>query len=89
MKSPSHPGELVKENIDELGLSVAVAARGLGVTRQQLHNVVAGKSAVSPEMAIRLEKAFGGSADFWLRMQAAFDLARLRGRDIAVARFVA
>ena len=89
MKSPSHPGELVKENIDELGLSVAVAARGLGVTRQQLHNVVAGKSAVSPEMAIRLEKAFGGSADFWLRMQAAFDLARLRGRDIAVERFVA
>ena len=65
MKSPSHPGELVKENIDELGLSVAMAARGLGVTRQQLHNVVAGKSAVSPEMAIRLEKAFGGSADFW------------------------
>ena len=89
MKSPSHPGELVKENIDELGLSVAVAARGLGVTRQQLHNVVAGKSAVSPEMAIRLEKAFGSSADFWLRMQAAFDLARLRGRDIAVERFVA
>ena len=89
MKSPSHPGELVKENIDELGLSVAMAARGLGVTRQQLHNVVAGKSAVSPEMAIRLEKAFGGSADFWLRMQAAFDLARLRGRDIAVERFVA
>ena len=89
MKSPSHPGELVKENIDELGLSVAMAARGLGVTRQQLHNVVAGKSAVSPEMAIRLEKAFGGSADFWLRMQAAFDLARVRGRDIAVERFVA
>lgn len=79
----------MKENIDELGLSVAEAARGLGVTRQQLHNIVVGKSAVSPEMAIRLEKAFGGSADFWLRMQATFDLAHLRGREIAVERFVA
>jgi plasmid maintenance system antidote protein VapI len=58
------------------------------VTRQQLHNVVSGRSAVSPEMAVRFEKAFGGAADMWLRMQAAFDLAEVRRREgeIHVAR---
>jgi len=81
MKNPVHPGELVKANLDELELSVAEAASGLGVTRQQLYNVISGKSAVTPEMAIRFEKAFGGSAGMWLRMQAAYDLARLRQRD--------
>src|SRR5947209_3715774 len=81
MKNPVHPGELVKSNIDELELSVAEAASGLGVTRQQLYNVISGKSAVTPEMAIRFEKAFGGSADVWLRMQAAYDLAQVRQRD--------
>lgn len=89
MKNPVHPGELIRENIDELNLSIAKAAEGLGVTRQQLNNIVTGRSAVSPEMAVRLEKGFGGSADFWLRMQAAFDLARLREREIVVERFVA
>jgi antitoxin HigA-1 len=80
MKNPAHPGELVKANIDELELSVAEAASGLGVTRQQLYNVISGKSAVTPKMAIRFEQAFDGSADMWLRMQAAYDLARLRQR---------
>jgi addiction module HigA family antidote len=60
---------------------VAEAAKGLHVTRQQLHNVIGGRSAVSPEMAVRFEKAFGGSAEMWLRMQAAFDLAQLRARE--------
>jgi antitoxin HigA-1 len=89
MKAPVHPGELVKANIEELGFSVAEAAKGLRITRQQLHNIVSGRSAVSPEMAVRFEKAFGGSADMWLRMQAAFDLAQVRGREseIAVERF--
>lgn len=87
MKNPSHPGGLVKDNLDELGLSVAAGAQGLGVTRQQLNNVVSGKSAISPEMAVRLEKAFGGSADTWLRMQAAFDLAQVRKRDIEVVAY--
>jgi antitoxin HigA-1 len=81
MKNPAHPGELVQANIEELGVSVAEAAKGLHVTRQQLYNVISGKSAVSPEMAVRFEKAFGGSADMWLRMQAAFDLAQVRGRE--------
>jgi addiction module HigA family antidote len=80
MKNPSHPGRLIKDNIDELGLSVREAAQGLGVTRQQLYKLIKGESAVSPEMAIRLEKAFGGSASTWLRMQANFDLAGISAR---------
>ena len=85
MKSPPHPGRLVRDNIDELGFSVAEAATGLGVTRQQLHRVIRGESAVSPDMALRLEQAFGGGADFWLRMQLAFDLARARARSVGIA----
>ena|ERR1700730_9235277 len=78
MKNPPHPGRLVKENIEELGLSVAKAADGLGVTRQQLYKVINCESAISPEMAVRLEKAMGSTADAWLRMQAAYDLAQVR-----------
>jgi addiction module HigA family antidote len=81
MKNPVHPGKLVKANLEELGLSVAAAAKALGVTRQQLYNVIGGKSAVTPEMAVRFEKGFGGSADMWLRMQAAYDLAQVRQRE--------
>ena len=73
--NPAHPGLLVKECLDDLGLSVAEAASGIGVTRQQLHNVIAGRSAVTPEMAVRFEKAFGSTADTWLRMQMNYDLA--------------
>ncbi len=80
MKNPAHPGELVKACLDDLGLSVAEAARGLGVTRQQLHNVIAARSSITPEMAIRFEKAFGGTADTWLRMQMNYDLAQIRKR---------
>jgi addiction module HigA family antidote len=61
-----------------LGLSVVEASKGLGVTRQQLHNVIAGRSSVTPEMAIRFEKAFGSTADTWLRMQMNYDLTELR-----------
>jgi antitoxin HigA-1 len=78
MKNPPHPGGLIKDNIKELGLSVAEAAEGLGVTRQQLYRVIRGENGVSPEMAVRLEKAFGGAADFWLRMQMSWDLAQVR-----------
>jgi antitoxin HigA-1 len=87
MKQPPHPGRLVKDNLDELGLSVAQAAAGLGVTRQQLYKVINGESAVSPEMAVRLEKAIGSTADAWLRMQIAYDLSAVRKRDIDVRRF--
>ncbi|MBU2548447.1 MAG: HigA family addiction module antidote protein [Proteobacteria bacterium] len=80
MKSPAHPGQLVKACLEDLGLSVAEAAKGIGITRQQLHNVIAGRSNVTPEMAIRFEKAFGGTADTWLRMQMNYDLAQVRRR---------
>jgi antitoxin HigA-1 len=80
MKNPPHPGGLIKDNIEEYGLSVAEAAEGLGVTRQQLYRVLRGESGISPEMAVRLEKAFGGAADFWLKMQMSFDLALVRSR---------
>jgi addiction module HigA family antidote len=88
MANPTHPGRLVKDDIDSLGLSVAEAAKGLGVTRQQLYRVINGESAVSPEMAMRLEKAIGGSADTWLQMQMNYDLAQVRKRaaDIVVRR---
>ncbi len=85
MKNPVHPGLLVKECLDDLGVSVAEAARGLGITRQQLHNVIAGRSKVTPEMAVRFEKAFGSTADTWLRMQMNYDLAQIRKRAAGIA----
>lgn len=91
MKSPAHPGQLLKDDLMALGWTVTEAAEALGVTRQQLHRVIAGTSAVSPEMAIRLEKGIGTSADTWLRMQAAYDLAETRRlvRGIKVRRLTA
>jgi antitoxin HigA-1 len=88
MRNPPHPGEMVGDIIGEMDLSVVDAARGLGVTRQQLHNLIAGRSAVSAEMAYRLEKALGSTADAWLRLQANYDLAqvRARARSIKVSR---
>lgn len=85
MMMPSHPGEIVREEcLKPLGLSVTGGARALGVTRQALNNLVNEKAAVSPEMAIRLEKAFGSSADMWLRLQVAHDLAIVRKRLKAI-----
>ena len=90
MKTPVPPGTLVEANLEALGLTVAAAAKALKVTRQQLYNVMRGKSAVSPEMAFRFELAFGGGADMWLRMQAAFDLAQVRKQKgkLAIHRLV-
>ena len=73
MKNPPHPGRLVKGSIDKLGLSVADAAVSLGVTCPQLRRVIAGTSALSPELAERLEVVIGSTAETWLRMQAAYD----------------
>jgi antitoxin HigA-1 len=80
MKRPVHPGEIVRGEIEYLGLSIAEAAQGLGVTRQHLYRIVNGESGVSAEMAIRLELGIGSTADAWLRMQAAYDLAQIRNR---------
>jgi antitoxin HigA-1 len=84
MKNPPHPGSLVKGELDELGVSVAEAAVALGVTRQQLYRVIRGENAISPDMALRLEKAIGSTADFWLRLQMGYDLAQARMREPAV-----
>jgi antitoxin HigA-1 len=80
MKNPPHPGEMIGDSLEELGVSISDAAKGLGVTRQQLHNLIAGRCAITPEMAFRLEQALGGGADAWLRMQANHDLAQIRAR---------
>jgi addiction module HigA family antidote len=80
MKNPPHPGAGLKDDLDALGLSVAAAAKGLGVTRQQLYRVISGQCAISPEMAIRLERAVGGTAGGWLRMQVNHDVAQARAR---------
>ena len=71
-------GVVDEANLDELNLSVAEAAKTMKITRQQLHNVMQGRSALTAKMALRFENAFGGSADMWLRMQAAYDLAQAR-----------
>lgn len=82
MFNPPHPGEHVREDcLLPLGLSVTAAARILGVTRQALNNLVNGKNGISPEMALRLAKAFGGSPEVWLGMQMAYDLAQVRRRE--------
>jgi addiction module HigA family antidote len=79
MKNPVHPGRIVRHDcLEPLGLSVTEGAKVLGVTRQALNNVVNGKAGISPEMAIRLAKAFGSTAETWLRMQLAYDLAQVR-----------
>ena len=77
MKNPPHPGLSVHfDCLEPLGLSVTEAARKLGVSRKQLSEIVNGRSGISPVMAIRLDKAFGGGADTWYRLQAAYDLAQ-------------
>jgi addiction module HigA family antidote len=76
MKAPPHPGLSVRYDcLEPLGLSVTEAAKRLGISRKQLSDIVNCHAGISPEMAIRLDKAFGGGADTWLRLQAAYDLA--------------
>lgn len=85
MKKPPHPGLHVRfDCLEPLGLTVTEGARVLGVSRQTLNNLVNGKSGISPEMAVRLSKAFGGSAEVWLRMQLAHDLAEVAYRAAAI-----
>ncbi|MGC8494038.1 MAG: HigA family addiction module antitoxin [Syntrophobacteraceae bacterium] len=82
MKTPPHPGETVRYDcLEPLGLTVTEGAKVLGVTRQTLNNLVNGKSGISPEMAIRLSKAFGSSPETWLKMQLDYDLAQVRQRE--------
>jgi antitoxin HigA-1 len=77
MKQPVHPDTIVKHDcIVELGLSVTKAAAVLGVARATLSRVVNGRASVSPEMAIRLSKAFGSRPEIWLKLQLAYDLVQ-------------
>jgi len=79
MKNPPHPGRSIRSAcLEPLGLSVTEGAKVLGVTRQTLTKVINGRSGISPEMALRLAKAFGSTPETWLRMQVAYDLAQAR-----------
>ena len=84
MKNPTHPGELIGDNLTEPGVSISAAAKALGITRQQLHNLISGRSGIRPEMAVKLEKAIGSTADTWLRMQMNYDLAQVRKREASI-----
>jgi len=78
MKNPNHPGDLIRDCLDELGASVTDAAKALGVTRAALSRVINRKAGVSAEMAVRLEKTIGSTAAFWLRLQLNYDLAQIQ-----------
>ena len=85
MKNPPHPGRIVRQEcLDPLGLTVTAAARGLGVTRKALSELLNGRSGISPEMAVRLSKAFGGSPALWLGLQMDFDLAQVQRRTAEI-----
>jgi len=88
MKNPPHPGGVVsRECIEPLGLTITDAAEALGVTRNTLSELVNEKRGISPEMAVRLSKVFGGTADGWLVQQAQYDLAHVRADRMKLKRF--
>ena len=92
MARPAHPGQFIRmEVIEPLNLSVTQAAKVLGVTRAALSALLNGRAALSPDMALRIEKAFGPKMDTLLRMQTAYEIAEARNReaDIRVKRYVA
>jgi antitoxin HigA-1 len=91
MKNPPHPGDLIRtEIIEAVGLNVSHAAEVLKVRRATLSDLLRGKAALTPEMALRIEKAFGPDMDHLLRMQLAYDVAKTRdrAREILVKRYV-
>jgi addiction module HigA family antidote len=91
MKNPPHPGDLIRtEVVEALGLTVSQAARILRVRRATLSDLLHGKAALTPEMALRIEKAFGPDMNHLLRMQLAYDVAKMRqnSREIAIERYV-
>jgi antitoxin HigA-1 len=85
MKAPSHVGGFIRRQIIEpLKLTVTDAAQALGVTRQALNNLLNEKAALTAEMALRIEKAFGPSAEHLMRMQLAYDMAQARRREATI-----
>jgi antitoxin HigA-1 len=92
MKNPPHPGEIIRDlYLEPLNLTVTGAAKVLGVTRKTLSQLLNGHAGISPEMALRLSKAFGRSPESWLQLQNQYDLARVAARigDIQVERYAA
>ncbi len=84
MANPPHPGEIIKELcIEPLGLTITQAAQGLGVTRKTLSLLLNGHAGISPEMAVRLSKAFGRSPESWLALQSLYDLAQVQ-KDVTI-----
>ena len=82
MKNPPHPGRLVlQECLEPLGLSVTDGAKALGVSRNALSEIVNGRRGISPEMAVRLSKAFGGTPRIWAGMQLDYDMAQVLRRE--------
>lgn len=87
MKNPPHPGRVVfDECIEPMGLTITDAAAALGVTRTTLSELVNGKRGISPEMAVRISKVFGGSAQSWVVQQAHYDLAQVKADRIKLRR---
>lgn len=85
LKHPTHPGSIIREDcLPELNLTVGAAAQALGVSRQTLDKIINERGSVTPDMAIRFEKVFGSTADMWLRLQTAFDLAQARKREAEI-----
>jgi addiction module HigA family antidote len=85
MKNPPHPGQhILKDCLEPSGLSITKGAEALGVARLTLSNLVNGKNGISPEMAIRLSKAFGGSPEVWLGMQMDYDLAQAEKNEAKI-----
>ncbi len=90
MKNPPHPGTIVLHDcIEQLNISITDAAAALCVSRNSLSELVNAKRGISPEMAVRLSKAFGGSAESWLTQQMNFDLAQVSADKIKVKRLEA
>ena len=90
MHNPPHPGEHIRANcLEALELTVTAGAKALGVSRQTLSELINGRAGVSPNMAVRLSKAFGSSARHWMQLQMNYDLwqAEQRADDIDVTRF--
>ena len=90
MHNPPHPGEVLQGLwLDPMGISITEAAQALGISRKTLSKIVNGRGALTPEMAVRLGRAFDTSPESWLAHQAAYDLWRLRQVKIRVQKLAA
>ena len=77
MNNPPHPGlSILHDCLEPVDMTISEAARRLGVSRKQLSSIINGRAGISPDMAIRLDKVFGGGASTWYHLQASYDLAQ-------------